>query len=220
MVQRGLRGLDPRGPDAMDLVARSTRLEGLQLMRRTLLKAILASAACVLLFVACGDAEPGRPAVENDGPEQTTYEYHTTQTKLGVREWELWGEQAVRYSGSSQRDLNGVRMFFYSAGERSAVLTSDTGQIDEETQVTVARGNVVVIIEDGRRLESEVLYWDPERRLIHTDAFVKFTEGDRILTGYGLETDPDLSDLVILRQVESEIPAESGDSTAESGPNE
>ncbi len=167
------------------------------------------AAFALLLLLGCGDAEPGQPVVESQNPEQTTYEYHTTQTKMGIPEWELWGEQAVRYAGNAQRDLVGVRMVFYSQGERKAVLTSETGQIDEETQVTVARGNVVVVSEDGRRLESEVLYWDPERQLIHTEAFVKFTEGGRILTGYGMETDPDLTNLVILRQVRGEIPAES-----------
>jgi LPS export ABC transporter protein LptC len=177
-------------------------------------------AALALSLAGCGDAEPGRAVVENEGPEQTTYEYHTTQTKLGVPEWELWGEQAVRYSGSAERDLTGVKMVFYKAGERDAVLTSETGKIDEETQATVAEGNVVVISEDGRKLESEVLHWDPKRQLIYTgvETFVKISEGDRILTGYGLETDPDLTDLVILKQVESEVPADESASSAESSP--
>ena len=142
---------------------------------------------------------------EREGPEQVTYDYHTTQSKGGTPVGELWGESALRYAGETRRELEGVRMVFYRDGVKDAVLTSETGEIDETTQATVARGNVVVVSEDGRTLESEELYWDPERELIHTDVFVRFTDGDQVLTGYGMETDPDLTDLVILNQVKGEI---------------
>lgn len=168
--------------------------------------------ACVLVAIGltgCGDAEPGIPVSEREGPEQITYDYHTTQSQGGTPTWELWGESAMRYAGEARRELEVVRMVFYRDGEQDAVLTSERGEINEETQATVARGNVVVVSEDGRTLESEVLYWDPERQLIHTDAFVRFTDGDQVLTGYGMETDPDLTNLVILRQVKGEIYTES-----------
>ena len=60
----------------------------------------------------------------------------------------------------------------------------------------------------GQVLESEVLHWDNQRQRIHTDEFVKLTEGDQILTGYGLETDPDLTDLTLRERVEGDLPTE------------
>jgi LPS export ABC transporter protein LptC len=164
---------------------------------------------------ACGQATPEPEPLPPDLPVQVTYDYHTTQTKGGVLEWELWGETAERYPGDDALTLQGVRMVFYREGQRDAVLTSRSGEIDEKTQQTVARGDVVVISGDGKRLESEILYWDPQRRLIHTEAFVRFIDGDQVLTGYGMETDPNLTTLVLRENVSGEFgeeaPGERGD---------
>jgi len=165
---------------------------------------VLLLGAC-LFFGGCGESSPEHEPLPPDLPVQVTYDYHTTQTKGGVLEWELWGETAERYPGNSMLSLHGVRMIFYREGERDAVLTSDSGEIDEKTQQTVARGNVVVISADGKRLESEILYWDPQRRLIHTEAFVRFVDGDQVLTGYGMETDPNLTTLVLRENVSGEF---------------
>jgi len=159
--------------------------------------------------LGCGDADTNLPSPPNDVPQQITYDYHTTQTRGGIPQWELWGVTAERYPGQSTLQLQGVRMVFFKEGKKDAELTSSSGEIDEKTRDTTARGDVVVTTEDGRTLESEVLHWDAEKQLIHTDAFVRFTEGDQVLTGYGLRTDPNLTNLTLERQVQGEIPSES-----------
>lgn len=185
----------------MDVVPRSIRL----------------SAFAVFLLIGCSDPEPPAPGGLDTYPEQQTQDYHTQHTQAGVVVWELWGDSAERYSGENELRLHDVRMVFYREGVKDAVLTSDRGDIDEITERTTARGNVIVVSEAGRRLESEILHWDPERALIHTDAFVRFTDGDQIVTGYGMETDPDLTDLVIERQVEGELPDESDPNSGREG---
>ena len=56
-----------------------------------------------------------------------------------------------------------------------------------------ARGNVIVITEDGRRLETAQLRYDPQRNEISGDsAFVLTRPGD-VLSGIGFVTDPNLS---------------------------
>jgi len=166
--------------------------------------AFAAAAFAVALGVAGCEREPATPNPESESnfPSQLTTDYVTRHSRDAVPVWELFGDVAQKFDGDEVMHLNGVRMVFYRDGEEDAVLTSDTGQIHEETEATVARGNVVVVTEDGRRLESEELHWDPERELIHTEEFVRFTEGDQVLTGYGLETDPDLTNVMILRDVQ------------------
>lgn len=164
----------------------------------------------LLLLVACG-SEPGAiPEGEGppDGPTQITYDYRTIQTRDGVMQWELHGNTAYRFPGSTSIELEGVRMRFYEEGALKAVLTSQTGEIDEDTRDTVARGDVQLLTQDGKTLHSEELHWANERRRVHTEAFVRYTEGDQILTGYGLETDPDLTDLTLRERVVGEVPGE------------
>ena len=161
-----------------------------------------------LLASACGDSgEMDLPSAGDGYPEQETEAYHTQQTHVGVPVWELWGDRAESYPGDDTMLLHGVRMHFYQDGERAAVLTAETAEVDQQTEFTTARGDVVVINKDVDRLESEVLNWDPSQQLIHTEEFVKFTRGDQILTGYGMDTDPDLANVQIHRQFEGDLPA-------------
>lgn len=166
----------------------------------------LAVSLCGL--VACGDTgDVDTPAAGAGYPEQETEAYHTRQTRAGVAVWELWGDRAESYPGDETMQLQGVRMHFYQEGERAAVLTAESAEVDQQTEFTTARGNVVLVNREGDRLESEVLHWDPHKRLIHTEEFVRFTSGDQILTGYGMDTDPDLTNVHIHRQFEGDLPA-------------
>ncbi|MCI0532365.1 MAG: LPS export ABC transporter periplasmic protein LptC, partial [candidate division Zixibacteria bacterium] len=49
------------------------------------------------------------------------------------------------------------------------------------------------------------LRWDPSLNLILTDDFVKVTRGKDIVTGYGLESDPELKHITIKKNVSGEI---------------
>jgi LPS export ABC transporter protein LptC len=171
-----------------------------------------------ILLPGCSETGTETSSGSSDLPEQMTYDYRTTQTRGGVPEWELWGTTAERYPGRPEMRLTNVRMVFYKNGVKDAELTADTGEVDDETKNTVARGHVVVINEAGNVLKSEVLYWDNARQLIHTDQFVRFEDGDQVLTGTGLETDPNLTNLVILDQFSGEIPVESAPSGDEGKP--
>jgi hypothetical protein len=62
-----------------------------------------------------------------------------------------------------------------------------------------ARGNVVVISEDGRRLETPQLRYDPGRNEISGDSAFVLTRPEDILTGIGFVTDPDLTRIRINR---------------------
>ena len=51
----------------------------------------------------------------------------------------------------------------------SSVLTSRTGKVDESTDNLEADGNVVVVWDSGVVVETEKLFWDNRRQLIHSD---------------------------------------------------
>jgi LPS export ABC transporter protein LptC len=164
------------------------------------------------LLSACSAPEPVPAPPLLEQPTQVTEGYHTTQTREGVQQWELWGATAERFPGEGQPlRLHQVRMQFYRDGSPDATLTAASADVDEASHNVTARGAVKVVNPRGQVLESEVLHWDNQRQRIHTDEFVKLTEGDQILTGYGLETDPDLTDLTLRERVEGDLPTETPD---------
>jgi LPS export ABC transporter protein LptC len=148
----------------------------------------------------------------DDSPLQTIYGYHTVETHMGQVQWELFGEKAERYSGEEDLYLIGVRMLFYEDGLLSATLTSQRGRVNEATHDMTAKGEVEIVTEDDRTLRSEILHWDNERQLIHTAEYFRATDAGQVLTGIGLETDPKMTDLVIMRQVEGDAPDPSSSS--------
>ncbi len=87
--------------------------------------------------------------------------------------------------------------FFDSLGQISSNLVGDSGVIREASNELEVFGEVVVIASEGYRLDTEYLRWDPTVGMIRSDAYVKFTRGSTIISGWGMEAEPNLRNLVI-----------------------
>lgn len=94
---------------------------------------------------------------------------------------------------------------FDSLGQISSNLVGDSGVIRETSNELEVFGQVVVVTQDSARLETDYLKWDPKVGKITSDAFVKFTRHGDIMTGWGMEADPDLGRLVILSSVSGSV---------------
>ncbi len=84
----------------------------------------------------------------------------------------------------------GVRVEFFDGEEKiSSYLTANYAINKKREQIMEAKNDVVVVNIKGEQLNTEHLIWDGKKRRIHTDAFVKITTKDQIITGTGLESD-------------------------------
>jgi len=90
-------------------------------------------------------------------------------------------------------------------GNHTSVLVADSGLIRERKQKLEALGNVVVTTDEGVKLETESLRWDPEGAKIVTDDFVTITKDKDVITGYGLEADQELKHFKIKKNVKGQI---------------
>jgi LPS export ABC transporter protein LptC len=94
----------------------------------------------------------------------------------------------------------GVRVrFFNPQGIQTSVLTSEEGNVDETTNNLEARKNVVVVSSDSSRMTTEQLFWDNQRQLIFTPAYVQITSAKDKLQGHGFESDQSLKNYRIFR---------------------
>jgi LPS export ABC transporter protein LptC len=91
--------------------------------------------------------------------------------------------------------------FFDTTGQVMSQVVGDSGVIRENSGQLSIYGNVVVITEDNTKLETDYLFWNTTTDKIYTDAFVKITTEDGVLTGWGLEGDQKLSSYQILSKV-------------------
>ena len=184
---------------------------------RTVMLVVFGSFLAVVL--GCGDSREQTQASAPGGrtgrvPEQQFFEYRLIESEAGVRQWALRSEKMLKYLGEKDAHLVTLHMDFFKAGTHFSVLTADSGLANLTSKDIHTWGNVVVVTDDGRRLETEDLYFNNETQLIHNDVFNRFTRDGDVLTGMGLEATPDLEYIEIKQKVEAEVEDEAN---AESG---
>jgi len=151
----------------------------------------------VAFAVACQDPGATPPAgvrAASDTADQTLFGVRLVLANNGIQRALLEADTAFTYDDNTRTELRVVRSTFYTeAGVKEGTLTSREGTYSSRSGNMEARGNVIVIAEDGRRLVTPQLRYDPQRNEISGDsAFVLTRPGD-VLSGIGFVTDPNLS---------------------------
>ena len=156
---------------------------------------------------AGGDAVAGRPA-------QESWDAVLRVTRDGADRARIAAPYLARYEGAdstyallqadpARPDPSGGRAvhvrLFDDAGAPSATVDADRLVYRDDEQRFVAEGRVVVVTDEGRRLESEQVRWDEGSRELRADGFVRITAPDERFEGYGLVAAEDLSTYELAR---------------------
>ena len=171
--------------------------------RNTIIKISL---GILLVIFACTKEEPKSPELSLDLPDQVMENTTITFTEEGVKSAVVSAEYVAVYEKLDLKKAKGVRVDFYDReGNHTSVLVADSGLIQERKQNVEALGDVVVTTAEGIKLETQSLGWNPQKRKIVTNDFVKITKKTDVVTGYGLEADEELKHFVIKRSVKGKI---------------
>ena len=162
--------------------------------------------AAAVLAAACQDDAPIAVAPINamaDSADQVLFGVRHNITDAGLLRARLVSDTGFIFDDGTRIELLDVDLTFYTtAGARNAVLTSLEGTYRTRVGSMEARGDVLVVSEDGRRLTTEHLRYDPNRNQISSDsAFVLTEPGGRRLAGTGFVSDPDMNNIRILSNV-------------------
>lgn len=167
----------------------------------------------ILLFIAaflikgCADTEQ-RPSSNAAGefPETELFNSTIIFTAKDIRSTIIRAKYIAKYSGEKRAFGKSIDADFYDEnGEYTSNLVADSGWIDEKSQKMEVRGDVVLINNEGAKLETQSLTWDSDIKKIVTDDFVRITRKNDILTGYGLRTDQKLENIEILRNIQGKV---------------
>ena len=171
---------------------------------------IMVGLGVLLCLVGCSQ-EPDKSVVGADAsavaekPIQQFFDYRLIESNAGVRQWVLDSVEMQKFAGQRDVVLIDLHMDFYEEGEHFSVLTADSGLANLQTKNIHAWGDVVVVTDDGRRLETETLYFNNETELIHNEVFNRFTREHDVMTGIGLEATPDLEYIELKHDVKAEV---------------
>jgi LPS export ABC transporter protein LptC len=168
----------------------------------------------LLLTGACKARKPGTPAASRkltipDSAETMAFGAKVVLTNTGVNNGELLSDTLLTYEDGTRLVLYPVNLtFFTSTGVKDGVMTAQWGTYNQRLQRLEVRGNVIVIREDGKRLQTPQLVYDQARNQFLTDSSFVLNEPSRTFTGIGFESDPRLNNFRCLRACKGVAPVQ------------
>ncbi len=152
-------------------------------------------AALVVALAACGEtAAPTGEGYQDLPADQVLTGVHQTYTSNGVRSAVGVFDTVFRFTDSSMVHLRGVDLrMFNEIGEQTATVTSTGGALNDATNEMTATGTVVLITNDGRKIETEILHYDPNTRRMWSDVETKYTYEGRVQIGDSFQADDEFS---------------------------
>ncbi|MGH7652595.1 MAG: LPS export ABC transporter periplasmic protein LptC [Gemmatimonadaceae bacterium] len=160
--------------------------------------------APIVLAIAACSPKKQPPAVAHsplaDSADQVMYNARLVLTDEGVARARLESDTAYFFDDNTRVELEKVHTTFFTVtGAKNAVLTSERGTYNSRTSAMVARKNVVVVSEDGRRLTTPELRYSQQANQISSDSAFVLTEPNRRLAGVGFRSDPDMKNMQVLK---------------------
>ncbi len=144
-----------------------------------------------VLIVRGHRASAPRQEVASSQADQEIKEIHIQEdAKGGAYRWSLDAERAESFPGTGKTLLRKVTIGVEESGRRWKV-TSDEGELAQETRDVELRGKVVLVSSEGLRVETTVLRWSNAEGRAWTDQPVTIYRGGVVVKGTGLETRPD-----------------------------
>jgi len=153
--------------------------------------------------VACSSKKQPPVAAHSplaDSADQVMYGMRFVLTDKGLNRALLQSDTAYFFDENTRIELEKVHTTFFTAtGAKNALLTSERGRYNSRTNNMVARKNVVVVTEDGRRLTTPELNYNQQTNEISSDSAFVMTEPNRRIEGIGFRSDPDMKNIRILK---------------------
>ena len=139
----------------------------------------------------------------DDGPAPTVKASQVMQgfdlvdSQNGQRNMTLHAMEARLFDDKHMAELEKPDAVFLKQGKPSSRLIAPKGRVDMESHHMEAWGGVTVTTVDSETLTTERLQYDPARNKIYTELPVRLERPDSVTNGIGLESDPELRDVVI-----------------------
>jgi LPS export ABC transporter protein LptC len=135
-----------------------------------------------------------------DSADQVMYNARFKLTDEGVARAWMQADTLYFFDDNTRIESENPHITFFTAtGAKDAVLTARHGTSNTRTNNMIARRNVVVVSEDGRRLTTPELIYNQQRNEISSDSAFVLTEPNRQLEGIGFRSDPDMKNIKILK---------------------
>lgn len=152
-----------------------------------------------------GKKKEGLPALPRN-VEISLSKIHYTETKNGIKQWDLFAEKGEYDKARDVTRLSGVRLVLHERGKRGDItLVSDQADYFNASKDVKLSGNVVAKSESGMEFTTGQAFYQSNRSVVITDDRVRFTDSGMSVTGIGMELFVKTRQVRILRDVTATV---------------
>ena len=156
------------------------------------------SAFAVILFFSCDDGSSTLKQINqfNENPVGIAYDIHMTYTDSAEVKAILTAPLNLDYTHLSFKYSEfpeGLKIIFYNNNNEENTVIADYGILYNQTKIVDLQGNVVLLSDDGSRLETSQMYWDSEKEWLFTEQPFTFKNINYDMAAIRLDTNKEFS---------------------------
>ena len=155
-------------------------------------------AFAVILFFSCDDGSSTLRQINqfNENPVGIAYDIHMTYTDSAEVKAILTAPLNLDYTHLSFKYSEfpeGLKIIFYNNNNEENTVVADYGILYNQTKIVDLQGNVVLLSDDGSRLETSQMYWDSEKEWLFTEQPFTFKNINYDMAAIRLDTNKEFS---------------------------
>lgn len=117
-----------------------------------------------------------------------------TRYKIITEEWIVFDKKSPSYWSFEK----GVYLEkFDTLFHIDASIKADTAYYYDKKKMWELRSNVQIQSQRGDKFETELLFWDENKEKVYSDKYIRISQEDKVITGYGFESDQNLTEYQI-----------------------
>lgn len=132
----------------------------------------------------------GSPELSGENMELFYSDSARLKYKVAAPVYEKYNTEKEKYDEFPK----GLKASLYAKdGTVTGTIVSKYAKKLEEEMLWELRNEVVVVNSEGKKLETDLLYWDMKKEIVYSDRYTRLTSGDQIIEGNdGFESDQQL----------------------------
>lgn len=140
-----------------------------------------------------------------NSPDAVIQKFHLVSTVQGQKKWEFYSDVARLYQNQKLAYSDNIYAQYYKKDKLVSTLTADKAVINTDSNATQAEGHVELIVENGSKLETDKLNWNPDTDQIKTEGRVHIFKGQDDITAVGMVADTQLNNIRFNKDVHTQV---------------
>ena len=163
------------------------------------MKSIIVLLGAIMLLACKNDIKEGNALAEREKrPDMTGENLELVYSDSARIKYRVLAPEYIKVNREKEKYEEfpkGIHVLSYDpAGKMIGSIKAKYAKKLEDEMLWEARNEVVIINAEGKKLETELLYWDMKKELIYSDRYVKLSADGQIIEGNnGFHSDQNLN---------------------------